>query len=210
MNQETINAAYQPFQTTNAILAFCLWRAGIPFWTPEQPCVVVYNLEIIRKFVNAAGKPIFEGLELKKAADAAHKRGLRGRVVYIFRPTIRLSELLKAFNDQEKGLARDDITVEAIIKEIVAQWFDGKIENDEALLRLACVDLKTRVEFMELWTKQVPCYEVPNEGEVTKRREPFIRPSDGKLAESEVWEHPGMRIVSVNASKETLEHLGLS
>jgi hypothetical protein len=209
MNQETINTAYQPFHTTNAILAFCLWRAGVPFWTPEEPCKVVYSIDIIRKFVNGAGKPIFEGWELKKATEAAHKRGLRGRVVYIFRPTIRLSELLKSFTDQEKGLARDDISVEAIIKGIVARWFDGKMENDEALLRLACVDLKTRVEFMELWTKQVPCYEIPNEGEVTKTNEPFVRPSDGKTVMSELYEHPGMRVVSVNASKETLEHLGL-
>jgi hypothetical protein len=205
--KEQISSAHQPFHTTNAILAFCLWRAGVPFWTPEQPCWVIYNLEMIRKFVNGAGKPIFEGWDLKKAIEAAHKRGLRGRVIYIFRPTIRLQELLKSFRDQEQGLARDDISVEAIIKEIVAQWFDGKIENDEALLRLACVDLKTRVEFMDLWMKMIPMMEVPNEGEVTRNREWIETKHGPRLAD--VYDHPGLRAVSINASEETLKHLGL-
>jgi hypothetical protein len=208
MQKEEISAAIQPYYTDNAILAFCLWRASIPFWEPKQPCIVLYNLDIIRKFVDGKGDPIFKGWDLEPAIEAAHKRGLRGHVLYVFRPTIRMKDLMEAFREQERILARDDITVESIIKTIVDSLSSGDIESDEALLRLACVDLKTRIEFMELWRKQVPMMWVNNEGEVEELDEIFID-KEGNAQQSKVFDHPGFKIRSINASKATRERLGV-
>jgi len=209
MEAETdqVSKAHQPFHTNNAILAFCLWRAGVPFWEPKQPCMVVYTLDMIRKFVDGRGEPVFKGWDFDTpVVKEAHKRGFLGRVTYIFIPTERLKTLLMAFKDQEEKL-REAIPVADIVKTVVTVWSDGMMEDDEALLRLACIDLKTRVEFMELWRKQVPCIEAPNEGEVVKTQG-VIQTKDGPRV-AEIYDHPGVRVMSVNASKETRERLGL-
>lgn len=161
----------------------------------------------MRKFKNGNSEPVFKGWELEKAILEAHKRGMMGQVLYVFRPTIRLQALCDAFRNQESELARADVTVEGLIKEIINAFSDGKCEVDEVLLRLACIDLKTRVEFMELWRKQIPMRRVINEGEVEEHQE-MIETKDGpRLAR--VFDHPGFKIMSLNVSKATRERMGL-
>ena len=60
-----------PFTTTNAILAYCLNLAGVPFENDARPCRVIYSEEIIKKFVNGSGEPIYKGWELDKATEDA-------------------------------------------------------------------------------------------------------------------------------------------
>ena len=195
-----------PFYTTNAILAYCLHLAGVPWYENNKPCKVLYSMAILQKFTDNNGKSLYKGVMnaqgqrwmLEEATKDAYKRQLRGHVEFVFQRIPRLQKLLKAYRDQENQLKEGTGYLHDLIAGIVTQFMDG--EQDILTLRLACIMLKMRPGFMDLWTHQVPCMVIPNEGEVTREE----LPDGGYRINS-----PGFRIMSVNASKETREALSV-
>src|SRR5215475_4412504 len=97
---KSIRQGETPFNTQNAILAYCLHMAGVPWADPEKPIKVLYSADILNKFTNGQGEPIYKGWELEEAVADAHKKGLRGHVEYVFERTPRLNLLLKTFTNQ--------------------------------------------------------------------------------------------------------------
>ena len=93
-----------PYNTTNAILAYCLHMAGVPWSNPEKPIKVLYSADILNKFTNGSGEPIYKGWELEDAVRDAQQKGRRGHIEYVFARTPRLEVLLKAFVEQAKQL----------------------------------------------------------------------------------------------------------
>lgn len=186
-----------PFSTSNAILAYCLHMAGVPWDNPHHSCRVYYSKELLNKFTNGQGEPAYRGWELEKAVEHAHKHGKRGHVEYFFQRTPRLDILLKTFTEQVKELKEKDGYAHELIAEIVEQMTDHL--TDTGMMRLMCVLLTLRKQFMDMWEAQVPIVIVANKGKVTRR---------GAKDDYEI-SSPGFRMVSLNASKETREHLGL-
>lgn len=194
-----------PFNTSNAILAYCLHLAGVPWDKPTHPARVLYSPEIMEKFRNGSGQPFYQGWEFQKAVEHAHKTGRRGHVEYVFQRTPRLSRLLKAYRDQVADLDNKDGYLHELVSDLASQL--TKLEPDIAMVRMACIFLQKRMDFMELWKHQVPLMVIPNAGRVRRSRE-TIQTEDGPR-EADVVTTPGMKIVSINARKETREHLGI-
>ena len=194
-----------PFNTSNAILAYCLHLAGVPWENSTHPAKVLYSAEILAKFRNGSGQPFYQGWEFEKAVEHAHKTGRRGHVEYIFQRTPRLGKLLKAYRDQVDDLDKKDGYLHEFVRDLSSQLTE--IEPDIAMVRMACIFLQKRMEFMELWKHQVPRMIIPNAGRVRRSRE-VVETRHG-VREADVVTSPGMKIMSLNASKETREHLGL-
>ena len=202
-----IKPADAGYKTTNAILAYCLHLAGVPWLDDRHPVMVLYSAAILRGFTNTEGKPIYQGWEFEKAVVDAHKKGRRGHVQYKFQQTPRLKRLLKEYTAQSARLESETGYVHEIVHDLIAQF--PELEPDVAMMRLACIMLKSRLAFMELWTHQVPCMLIPNEGEV-ERIDEGVQNVNGELRRVIREEHPGFKIMSTNASKSTREHLGLA
>jgi hypothetical protein len=194
-----------PFNTSNAILAYSLHLAGVPWHNDRYPCKVFYSKPILDKFMNGSGSPYYKGWELEEAVKHAHKTGRRGHVEFILERVPRLSKLLKAYRDQVAELESRDGFLHELVSELAAK-VNGP-DPDIAKVRLYCVILQKRMDFMELWTHQVPRYIIPNPGRVTRSRE-VIQTKDGPR-EAIAITSPGMKIISVNASEETRKALGV-
>jgi hypothetical protein len=195
-----------PFNTQNALLAYCLHLAGVPWENDKHPCMVIYSPEIVKKFTNGSGEPVYKGREWNFAlVSEVHKSGWRGHVEFKFAYSPRTKHLLKAYKQQCEYLDAKDGFLHQLARDLASQF--SEVEPDIALLRLACTILRSRPDFMELWTHQVPCLMVANEGEVNQ----YETTMDIKDERRQVRaiDHPGFKIVSVNAGKETLAHLGL-
>jgi hypothetical protein len=186
----------QPYNTSNAILAFCLHMAGVPWMDNYPPVRVLYSAAILQGFTNGTGEPYYKGWTLEKAVEHAHKTGRRGHVEYIFKRTDRLPVLTKAYRDQVEQLEKAEGFAHELVKEISMK----SMPSDVMMLRLACIFLKMRVPFMEMWQHAVPRVIIKNEGRVARRR----TPEGGEIIES-----PGFKIVSLNASEETRKELGI-
>jgi len=194
------------YNTTNALLAYCLHLSGVPWLDQKHPVRVLYSADTLRGFTDVTGKPIYQGWEFEKAVVDAHKTGRRGHTQYKFQWTPRLKRLLKVYKDQEKSLAKDTGFVHEIVRDLVSQF--SSIEPDVAMMRLSCIMLQSRLSFMDLWRHQVPCMLIPNDGE-TEWIDEGVQVVDGVPKRVKRMESPGFRIMSTNASKETREHLGV-
>lgn len=190
----------QHFKTSEAILAFCLDIAGCEFLDPRQPCVNIYDAEILGN-LGYRGKPLWEG------AQESWKDQKKGHVEYILKQTPRLLELIRAYRDQCAELEKPGGNATLIVISIIGALKAGSILEDEALLRIACVNLKTRGDFMNIWKKMVPILRVPVEGKSKSFDTTVI--AKGKSIQANAVEKPGFKIVSLNASEETRGHLGL-
>src|SRR5262249_29766227 len=146
------NPATQPFHTTNAILAFCLHMAGVPWHDNRHAVRVYYSAQILNKMVNGYGEPFYKGWELEKAVEHAYKNNKRGHVEYAFERTPRIKPLCIAFSEQEDQFEDD---TKRTLTQVIQEILYTKAADDIKLVRLACVFLKTRVPFMELWKHQV-------------------------------------------------------
>lgn len=204
---KNLNPGDQPYHTSNAILAYCLHMAGVEWNNERQRCKVFYSEEIINRFTNGSGSPFYKGWELEKAVEHAHKTGKRGHVEYVFKRTSRLRELLRAFVDQCAELEKSEGFAHELVLDISAKLYQGKLEPDIGMLRLACIVLKMRLPFMEIWQQQVPRVVMKNEGAVTRERQ-VINTKHGER-EALVVTSPGVKIVSLNASEKTRRELGL-
>lgn len=191
-----------PFKTGNAILAYCLHLAGVPWHDVNNPIMVIYSPEILNKFTNGEGKPIYKGWELREAIKDAHDKGRRGHITYLFKKVPRLSLLLKAYSRQVKDLTEKTGYLHELVQDV-----SQDSEPDIMLVRLACIFLKMRVPFMEKWQDMIPWVIIPNQGRTTRSRgmtETRYGARD-TLTES----GPGWKMLPLTASKELLEKFGL-
>lgn len=163
-----------PFVTSDAILAQCLRIAGVPEtpWSPRN----IYDEEILFK---AGGgikddqgivtrKSRFAGLSIIAAAIAAWKSqpSTKGRVEYHFEHTPEIAYLVAAYRDQEKIVKEAEGDAGEAIREIMrlaaGRLNEGEkiMDEREALLRLLCVALKTRIQYVNRWKTVVPILHV--------------------------------------------------
>ena len=195
-----------PFSTQNALLAYCLHLAGVPWENDKHPCRVIYSPEIVKKFTNGSGEPVYKGKEWSLAlVNEVHKAGWRGHVEFMFAYSPRTKYLLRAYKKQCEQLDSSDGYLHEVVHDLASLLKEP--EPDITLLRLCCTILRSRPDFMELWMHQVPCLMIANEGDVNQYETTMS--IKGEQRQVRAIDHPGFKIVSVNASKETLEHLGL-
>lgn len=201
----TIGRGQTPFSTQNAILAYCLHMAGVPWANIDHPIKVVYSEAILNKFTNGSGERIYKGWEFEKAVRDAHEKGRRGHIEYMFQRTQRLDILLKTYERQVKQLEKD----EGYAHELVQRISEGFMTDawDVTMVRLACVFLKMRVPFMEKWQHMIPWIVIRNEGRVT-RSKGMINTKHGQR-EADMVSSPGWKMIPLNASKEMREKFGL-
>lgn len=199
-----IDIRQEPFTTSNAILAYCLHLAGVPWARDNHPARVFYSPAILNKFTNGSGEPYYKGWELEKAVEHAHRTGKRGHVEYVFKHTDRLETLLNAFKKQVDEINQGT----GYLHELVAKLPVREIAPDVIILRQACIFLVMRTQFMDIWKAQVPIVIIPNPGKVRESTQ-MVDTKHG-MREARVVETPGFRAISLNASKETREHLGLA
>jgi hypothetical protein len=193
-----------PFKTGNAILAYCLHLAGVPWHDPDNPIMVIYSGEILKKFTNGEGKPIYSGWELREAVRDAHDKGRRGHITYLFKKVPRLGLLHKAYVKQVKELEEGTGYVHELVQN-VSQGLDA--DWDVTMVRLACIFLKMRVPFMEKWQDMIPWVIIPNEGRTTHSR--GMANTRYGVRDTLIEASPGWKMIPLNASKELLEKFGL-
>lgn len=192
---ERFGSSQLPFSTSDAILAFSLCMAGVPFADERRPCLNIYDEEILNK-LGFGGR----SLTLKEAAELALKRKKKGHVEYAFARTPDLRRLLKVYSEQQKELATGTGTAAEVTKRILLSFVDNKVGLDEVLIRLACINAKMKTQFMSLWQKVDPIIRVWNKG-----KNQIINNPDG----STTVRHPGFKLVHLHASEETRKKLKL-
>lgn len=206
MQTQALGPGSQPFETSDGILAFSLYIAGVPFCDNDTPCWNEYDVELLNK-LGFKGS----GLEPSEAALKAVQQNKRGRISYLFQQTEDLQELVAAFSDQEKRLNSKEEKIEAreeIFKLLLSiasdtgEW--DSAEKREKIIRLLCTLLKSRIHFMDMWAQVIPVLRVNSQGKIKKWRE---KTKDGRIVQ--VIQQPGTKWVSATASQETREHMKL-
>lgn len=193
-----MNPADEPFHTQEAILAFCLDIAGCEFADPNRPCINLFDADILGK-LSYRGKPLWEG------AQEAWKDARKGHVEYVFRMTPRLLDLVRAYREQAAEIEKPGGNATAIVIGLLGAWKSGAILDDEALLRIACVNLKTRIDFVNIWKAMVPMLRVQRKGKSTTTEGTASVPAPGgtaKIVPSRTVKSPGWELISLNASPE--------
>lgn len=209
-----------PFHTDEALLALCLITAGCEPCNP--PCVNIFDADIIFKLgggkrdpqSKAVTKPSrFAGMNIWDAAQQAWKEGGKGDVHYNIKLTARCAELIKAYRDQCEELKTSDKSSGEVILGIMEYVKAGAMIMDEAILRITCVNLKTRIDFVNFWKQTVPILRVPRKGK-SKTIQTTATGKDGKGNQVRVPATrivgPGVDAISLNASKELRARMGLA
>ncbi len=100
---------------------------------------------------------------------------LKGRVEYHFEHTPETGYLVNAYRDQERIVKDGEGDAAEAIREIM-RLAAGRLKGDEvimdereALLRILCVALKTRIEYVNRWKQVVPTLHI--KGKHTKTSE---------------------------------------
>lgn len=196
----------QPFSTSEGMLAFCLYLAGCEFTNPSQPCFNLYDPQILSG-LGLSGEKLWDGAQL------AWKNKARGHVEWSFPLTRRTHELIKAYRDQREQMEKSDGKASDMVLEIMKSFVARAMLPDEAILRVACVNLKIRAEFMNHWKEVVPLLKIPRKGKVKK----FDTTAQGRdmkgnsvTVPAHGVEKPGYDLISLNASPETLKKMGLA
>lgn len=184
-----------PFHTTDAVLAFSLYLAGIPFYDDTRPCINIYDESILKRLG-------FVGLELEDAVRRAVAKKKKGHVEYAFQRTPALPMLLKAYQEQETMLKNDSGTAVEVVHRLLKSLTTETEVSPFTIIRLACIVLKMRIKFVSLWQDIVPLIRVHNEGESTTIEEDA---ETGRVRRR----FPGFRLVSLNASQATKDKLKL-
>jgi hypothetical protein len=211
-----------PFKTTDAILAQCLRSAGLKetALSPRN----VYDADIVfragggvkDKAGNVTRASRFAGMDIFDAAKQLHKAGIRGRVEYHFEhPGKLLTIFLDAYSDQVRKIEESDgDAAEAILdimrraagrtspEEEKAGVSVAIMDEREAVLRILCIALKLRIEFVNRFKEEASAVVfLANAGE--KQTGPGARPG------STVVRYPGGKFVPLYASKELLAKMNL-
>lgn len=221
-----------PFKTTDAILAQCLRSAGLKE-TPLSPRNV-YDADIIFRagggVKDKAGNVIrssrFAGLDIFDAAKQLHKAGIRGRVEYHFEhPGRLLPHFLEAYSDQQKKIqdAPEGADAAEAILEIMRRAAGRTspeeekaglsvtlMDEREAVLRILCIALKLRIEFVNRFKEEYSAVVlIANPGETqTRPGQRMVRSQDGKsshLVQTTIVSSPGGKFIPLYASKELIE-----
>lgn len=207
-----------PFSTTDAILAQCLRIAGVPEtpWSPRH----IYNEEILFKTGggvkdesgNVIRKSRFAGLSIFEAAKAAWgaprtARGAvptKGRIEYHFEHTSETAYLVAAYRDQEKIVNESQGDAGDFIREIM-RLAAGRLKAEEvimdereALLRIMCIALKTRIQYVNRWKETVPILHVKTKRKTTSETHGSHR------TERHIFDD---KFVPLNATAETLKQM---
>ena len=131
-----------PFKTQDAILAFCLYSAGVPEALPPSN---IYDPETLNKLG-------YRGYSLEDGAKAAFKKNQRGTVEYYFEKTPELDYFLKSYADQQAKVNASGANTDAgvAMREIMSRVADSEkpMDEREGLLRVGCVLLKLRSKFV--------------------------------------------------------------
>jgi hypothetical protein len=187
-----------PFKTSDAILAFCLYNLGVPEWRPP---VNVYTEPILQRLG-------YRGLTLIEAAKSAWNHQERGKVEYWFEKTSEIEHYLNWYSDQEAEIKAEgnDKDIGARIREIMAlatrqpedrPEIPGSLMDErEALIRIFCISLKFRIEFMNRWKETTAELEIPVDGKVESTGPNSTR-------------YPGKKRVPVTASDDMLRKMNL-
>jgi len=191
-NRPTVRKG-SPFHTTDAILAFSLYLAGVPFYEDRKPCINIYDENILKRLG-------FVGLSIEDGVRKALSKKKKGHVEYGFKRTPELHFLLQAYKNQETQLQEDEGTAVDVFTRLVASLREDA-SNPMTLVRLCCVILKMRVKFVNLWQEITPLIRVYNTGEVQTTKD-----EDGVTLKRRF---PGFRLVSLNASQATKDKLKL-
>lgn len=210
-------ADIQPFATTNAVLAYCLYKAGVPWSDPSRPCWNVYDRATLFRIGggekdangNVTNPSRFKGMSDEAATKAAFEAGEKGRVEFLFRMVPPLSGLLRAFTEQENELRDGDGTAAEVSMRLVREFGEGKMAEDELLLRLACVDLKMRGQFMNLWKLFPPIVQRENSGK-PQLEDVKVRNAKGDFVPAKQVTLPGCKMWSVNLSEVKRKQLGIT
>lgn len=211
-----------PFHTDEALLALCLITAGCEPFDPAAPCVNVLDAEIIFKLGGGQRDPQtkevtrpsrFAGMTPWDAAQQVWKEGGKGDVRYSIKLTSRCSELIKAYRNQEQELKTSDKSSGEVILEIMEYAKAGAMMLDEAILRITCVNLKTRIDFVNHWKKMVPLLRVQRKGK-SRTMQTTAMGKDGKGRPCQVPATriigPGFDAISLNAGEELRKQMGFA
>lgn len=216
-----------PFKTTDAILAQCLRSAGLKetSLSPRN----VYDADIVfragggqkDKAGNVTRPSRFAGMDIFDAAKQLHQAGVRGRVEYHFEhPGKLLTIFLEAYKDQVKKIKEGTGDAAEAILEIM-RLAAGRLEEGEkvmdereAVLRILCIALKLRIEFVNRWKDPATCVlEFRDSGEIrTRPGQRMVRSADGKsshLVDTTIASLPGGKFIPLYASKELIEKMKL-
>jgi hypothetical protein len=208
----------ETFDTRESLLALCLILAGAEPADPQQPAFNLFDQEILFKIGGGlrderTGDIIrasrFSGMKLEEAASAAWREGARGDVGHVLKMSDRLPELALAYREQCRLIDDLDMTSGQFILKIYADAAAGLMQPDEMVLRIACVILKTRGEFMNVWKKMVPLLRIPNKGKTT-HFETTATGAGGKTVPAKGVQKPGFKVISLNMSPERKKEMGLA
>jgi hypothetical protein len=208
-----------PFSTTDAVLANCLRIAGIKEapWSPrnfyDENILFTAGGGLRTKDGSVTRRSRFAGLSVLEAAKKAWAEKTKGRVEYHFEHSPEIETFCKAYADQAKRIQESDGDAGEAIREIMrraagrtspeeaARGSTVEIMDErEALLRILCVALKLRIEYVNRWKEVTPTLHVRNAGAVQSVSMPSGR-------RREVY--PGGKFVSLDASEETMQKLKL-
>lgn len=195
-----INPGAQPYSTSDAILAITLFLSGCQPVDPSQPCTNLYDAEILKAFG-------YHGEKLGEAANQAWKDRKKGHVQYHVVLTERSQYLIKAHRDQMELIEKGEGRAFDMLASILDLFKKGAFAEDEAIMRLACVALKTRGEFVNVWKQMVPLLRIPVEGRA-KRFDTTAR-VEGKVIDVKGVHRPGFKVISLNMTKEHKKEMKL-
>jgi hypothetical protein len=209
-----------PFETNEALLAFCLFTSGCDPCDERTPCINLYDEEILFRIGGGEkdhiGKTIrpskFAGMSLWDAAQRAWKDEAKGDVKFCLRLTARCSELIRAYREQCKQIDQSEEKASTLLLGIAEQFKNGAIQADEFILRTACVNLKTRRDFMNHWKKTVPMLRVPRKGKSTmvdSTVSVYNKGGGTKSVPAKVVTSPGFDVIGLNASDSIKKEMGL-
>lgn len=203
-----ISAGDMPFRTSDAILAFSLHAAGVP-WFEEKtatetfavPCYCLYDEEILKRLG-------FTGMTMEEAASAAHSQGKKGHIEFLFKMVPTLMDLTAAYRDEVAQIEQGEGRFADRLLTLAGLITDDSIPRPEALLRIACITLKMRLPFMSMWKQVSPLIRIRNKGG-SMARPAMGRNSRGELVQGHAVKYPGYKVVSLNATEKTRKHLKL-
>lgn len=196
-----IHPENQPFSTSEGILALCLYMAGAEFSNPVQPCFHLFDPDILSNLG-------YRGDTVWSAARAAWKDRKRGHVEYSFKLSQRTHDLIKVYRSQRKELEDKEGKASELVIKIVQLANAGAMLPDEAALRLTCVILAIRGEFMNMWKDVVPLLKLPDKGRGVKFETTAVT-NAGRTVPAKGIKKPGYKLISLNASEETRRKMGL-
>jgi hypothetical protein len=191
----------RPFDTTDGILAFALYLAGVPFVSQKMWCKNTYTLDTLRRLG-------YEGIEAREAAKTAVKANLKGKVQYFFQQVEKLSELLEDFTSQEQGMEAAEGESREYLQAICEQYKNGELEFEEFITRATCVWGKIRRDFMDGWKEMTPHVRVMHEGKVERSQFPFVDDKGNQRIGEKVI-RPGFAEFPADAPDEMLQKLGV-